>query len=179
MKKEQSLYDELISKNKYNVLRSFLEKNKNDILKALNDKVRYIHIYEVFIERTQLDIDYKYFCQFISEFKKKYIYNLTEAEYKKQMQAISQAGITTPEKKVEIEQPKILAAKISESEQPVQPKEQEKAETKKDVPADEKPSGKIPKWKEAGFNSINEYFKYLKSQPKSMELKEEFIWKPT
>ena len=167
MKKEQSLYDELISKNKYN------------ILKALNDKVRYIHIYEVFIERTQLDIDYKYFCQFISEFKKKYIYNLTEAEYKKQMQAISQAGITTPEKKVEIEQPKILAAKISESEQPVQPKEQEKAETKKDVPADEKPSGKIPKWKEAGFNSLNEYFKYLKSQPKSMELKEEFIWKPT
>ena len=179
MKKEQSLYDELISKNKYNILRSFLEKNKNDILKALNDKVRYIHIYEVFIERTQLDIDYKYLCQFISEFKKKYIYNLTEAEYKKQMQAISQAGITTPEKKVEIEQPKILAAKISESEQPVQPKEQEKAETKKDVPADEKPSGKIPKWKEAGFNSLNEYFKYLKSQPKSMELKEEFIWKPT
>ena len=45
MKKEQSLYDELISKNKYNILRSFLEKNKNDILKALNDKVRYIHIY--------------------------------------------------------------------------------------------------------------------------------------
>ena len=99
MNNEKSLYDELINKNKYNILRSFLEKNKNDILKALNDKVRYKDIYEVFVERTKLDIDYKYFCQFISDFKKKYIYNLSEAEYKKQMQAISQAGITTPEKK--------------------------------------------------------------------------------
>ena len=169
-KEEQSLYDELINKNKYNILRSFLEKNKNDILKALNDKVRYIHIYEVFIERTQLDIDYKYFCQFISEFKKKYIYNLSEAEYKKQMQAISQAGITTPEKKVEIEQPEILAAKISESEQPAQPKEPEKVETKKAVPADETPSGKIPKWKEAGFNSSYEYFNYMKSRPSSEKI---------
>ena len=98
-KEEKSLYDELISKNKYNILRSFLEKNKNDILKALNDKVRYIHIYEVFIERTQLDIDYKYFCKLLSDFKKKYIYNLSEAEYKKQMQAISQPATTTPGKK--------------------------------------------------------------------------------
>lgn len=131
MKKEQSLYDELISKNKYNILRSFLEKNKNDILKALNDKVRYIHIYEVFIERTQLDIDYKYFCQFISEFKKKYIYNLTEAEYKKQMQAISQAGITTPEKKVEIEQPKILAAKFRNQSNQYNQKSRKKQKLKK------------------------------------------------
>lgn len=185
-KEEQSLYDELISKNKYNILRSFLQKNKDDILRALNDKVRYKDIYEVFVKRTQLNIDYKYFCQFISEFKKKYIYNLSEAEYKKQMQAISQAGITTQEKKVEIEQPEILAAKISESEQrpqPAQPQEQEKEENKKDVPADANdanPRGKIPKWKEEGFNSLNEYFKYLKSQPKPMEIKETgFIWKPT
>ncbi len=179
-KEEQSLYDELISKNKYNILRSFLQKNKDDILKALNDKVRYKDIYEVFIKRTQLDIDYKYFCQFISDFKKKYIYNLSEAEYKKQMQAISQAATATPEKKEAIEQPKILAAKISESEQPAQPKEPEKIENKKDVPADANPSGKIPKWKEEGFNSLNEYFKYLKSQPKPMEIKETgFIWKPT
>ena len=179
-KEEQSLYDELISKNKYNILRSFLEKNKNDILKALNDKVRYIHIYEVFIERTQLDIDYKYFCQFISEFKKKYIYNLSEAEYKKQMQAISQPAITTPEKKEDIKQPEILAAKISESEQrpqPAQPKEQEKEENKKDVPADEKPSGKIPKWKEAGFNSREEYFNNLQNQQKNIpEEKKSFVY---
>ena len=96
------------------------------------------------------------------------------------MQAISQPATATPEKKVEIEQPEILAAKISEVEPPAQPKEPEKVETKKDVPADEKPSGKIPKWKEAGFNSLNEYFKYLKSQPKPMEIKETgFVWKPT
>ncbi len=170
MKDEPNLYNELINKNKYNILRSFLEKNKDDILKALNDKVRYKDIYEVFVERTKLDIDYKYFCQFISDFKKKYIYNLTEAEYKKQMQAISQAGITTPEKKGEIEQPEILAAKISESEQPAQPKEPEKVETKKYVPADEKPSGKIPKWKEAGFNSSYEYFNYMKSRPSSEKI---------
>ena len=60
-KEEQNLYDELISKNKYNILRSFLQKNKDDILKALNDKVRYKDIYEVFVKRTQLNIDYKYF----------------------------------------------------------------------------------------------------------------------
>lgn len=179
-KEEQNLYDELISKNKYNILRSFLQKNKDDILKALNDKVRYKDIYEVFVKRTQLNIDYKYFCQFISDFKKKYIYNLTEAEYKKQMQVISQAATATPEKKDEIKQPEILAAKISESEQPAQQKEPEKVEIKKDVQPDEKPSGKIPKWKEEGFNSLNEYFKYMKSQPKPMEIKETgFFWKPT
>ena len=81
--------------------------------------MRYIHIYEVFIERTQLDIDYKYFCRLLSDFKKKYIYNLSEAEYKKQMQAISQPATTTLEKKEDIKQP-------------------EKVETKKDIPADEK-----------------------------------------
>ena len=176
-KEEQSLYDELISKNKYNILRSFLEKNKNDILNALNDKVRYKDIYEVFVERTKLDIDYKYFCQFISDFKKKYIYNLSEAEYKKQMQAISQPATATPEKKVEIEQPEILAAKISEVEPPAQPKEPEKVETKKDVPADEKPSGKIPKWKEAGFNSREEYFNNLQNQQKNIpEEKKSFVY---
>ena len=176
-KEEQSLYDELISKNKYNILRSFLEKNKNDILNALNDKVRYKDIYEVFVERTKLDIDYKYFCQFISDFKKKYIYNLSEAEYKKQMQAISQPATATPEKKEEIKQPEILAAKISESEQPAQPKEPEKIEIKKSVPADEKPSGKIPKWKEAGFNSREEYFNNLQNQQKNIpEEKKSFVY---
>ena len=179
-KEEQSLYDELVSKHKYIILKNFLEKNKDDILKALNDKVEYKTIYNKFVEMTNLDVKYRWFCQILSEFKKKYIYNLSEAEYKKQMQAISQPATATPEKKEEIKQPEILAAKISESEQPAQPKEQEKEETKKDVPADANPSGKIPKWKEEGFNSLNEYFKYLKSQPKPMEIKETgFIWKPT
>ena len=179
-KKEYTLYDKLISRRRYNILRSFLEKNKNDILKALDNNVKYKDIYNEFIETTKIDVKYNWFCKVLSDFRIKYIYNLSEAEYKKQMQLISQPAITTPEKKDEIKQPEILAAKISESEQPAQPKEPEKVETKTDVPADEKPSGKIPKWKEEGFNSLNEYFKYLKSQPKPMEIKETgFIWKPT
>lgn len=182
-KEENTLYDKLINRNRYNILRDYLEKNKNDILRALENKVRYKDIYNEFIETSRLSIKYNWFCQILSDFKEKYIYNLSEAEYKKQMQAISQAGITTPEKKDEIKQPEILAAKISESEQrpqPAQPQEQEKEENKKDVPADANPSGKIPKWKEEGFNSLNEYFKYLKSQPKPMEIKETgFVWKPT
>lgn len=52
--------------------------------------------------------------------------------------------------------------------QPAQPKEPEKVETKKDVPADEKPSGKIPKWKQEGFSSRKEYFDYLQKQPKNI-----------
>ena len=179
-KEEQSLYDKLINRRRYNILRSFLEKNKNDILKALDNNVKYKDIYNEFIESSKIDVKYNWFCKILSDFRIKYIYNLSEAEYKKQMQAISQPATATPEKKEEIKQPEILAAKISESEQPAQPKEQEKEETKKDVPADANPSGKIPKWKEEGFNSLNEYFKYLKSQPKPMEIKETgFIWKPT
>lgn len=169
-KEENTLYDKLINRNRYNILRDYLEKNKNDILRALENKVRYKDIYNEFIETSRLGIKYNWFCQILSDFKEKYIYNLSEAEYKKQMQAISQAGINTPEKKVEIEQTKILAAKISESEQPAQPKEQEKEETKKDVPADANPSGKIPKWKEAGFNSSYEYFNYMKSRPSSEKI---------
>lgn len=179
-KEEQSLYDKIIHQHRYSIVRTFLEENKNDILKALNNKARYKDIYNVVKETINIDIKYEWFCQILSDFKQKHIYNLSESEYKKQMQAISQPGITTPEKKDEIKQAEILAAKISESEQPAQPKEQEKEENKKDVPADANPSGKIPKWKEAGFNSLNEYFKYLKSQPKPMEIKETgFVWKPT
>ena len=181
MKKEENkLIDDILENSKYAFLKSYLEKNKKDILEALNLKVSYKSIFETIKKKTDLNIKYCNFVNILSDFKKKYIYNLTEAEYKKQMQAISQAGITTPEKKDEIKQAEILAAKISESKQPAQPKEQEKDEFKKDVPADEKPSGKIPKWKQEGFNSLNEYFKYLKSQPKPMEIKETgFIWKPT
>ncbi len=176
-KEENTLYDKLINRNRYNILRDYLEKNKNDILRALENKVRYKDIYNEFIETSRLSIKYNWFCQILSDFKEKYIYNLSEAEYKKQMQAISQAGITTPEKKDEIKQPEILAAKISESEQPAQPKEPEKVETKKDVPADEKPSGKIPKWKEEGFNSRQEFYDYLRSQPKNItEEKKGFVY---
>lgn len=176
-KDNESLYDELVSKHKYIILKNFLEKNKEDILKALNDKVEYKTIYNKFVEITSLDVKYRWFCHILSKFKEKYIYNLTEEEYKKQMQAISQPAIITPEKKEEIKQPEILAAKISESEQPAQPKEPEKVEIKKDVPADEKPSSKIPKWKQEGFNSLNEYFDYLQKQPKSIpEEKKGFVY---
>ena len=93
------------------------------------------------------------------------------------MQAISQPATATPEKKEEIEQPKILAAKISEVERLARPKEPEKVENKKDVPADEKPSGKIPKWKEAGFNSREEYFNRLQNQQKNIpEEKKSFVY---
>ena len=178
MKKEENkLIDDILENSKYAFLKSYLEKNKKDILEALNLKVSYKSIFETIKKKTGLNIKYCNFVNILSDFKKKYIYNLSEAEYKKQMQAISQAGITTQEKKVEIEQPEILAAKISESEQPAQPKEQEKVETKKDVPADEKPSGKIPKWKEEGFNSRQEYFDYLQKQPKSIsEEKKGFVY---
>ncbi len=183
-KEEQTLYNELVNKNKYNILRNFLDKNKSDILKALNNKVRYKDIYEVFIERTKLDIDYKYFYQFISDFKKKYIYNLSETEYKEQIKAITQ------EKQVEKEQPKILATKISESEQSAQPKEQEKIESNTSPACDEKPSSEnkdnlvnMPIWKQKGFKSKIEYFNYLQSKPseeKTTEIKKEtFTWKAT
>ena len=179
MKDEKTLTEILLENNKYMFLKNYLELNKNEILNILDLKFSYKSIFEAIKKKTDLNIEYRHFCRILSDFKTKYIYNLTEAEYKKQMQAISQAGITTPEKKEEIEQTKILAAKILKSEQPSPAKEPEKLETKKDIPADEKPSGKIPQWKQEGFSSLNEYFKYLKSQPKSMELKEEFIWKPT
>ena len=184
MKKEEKTFTEiLLENNKYLFLKEYLELNKNEILKALNLKASNKAIFEAIKIKTDINIEYRQFLNILSDFKKKYIYNLSEAEYKKQMQAISQPATATPEKKVEIEQPENLAAKISESEQrpqPAQPQEQEKEENKKDVPADANPSGKIPKWKEEGFNSLNEYFKYLKSQPKPMEIKETgFIWKPT
>lgn len=171
MKKEENkLIDDILENSKYAFLKSYLEKNKKDILEALNLKVSYKSIFETIKKKTGLNIKYCNFVNILSDFKKKYIYNLSESEYKKQMQAISQPATATPEKKVEIEQPEILAAKISESEQPAQPKEQEKEENKKDVPADANPSGKIPKWKEAGFNSSYEYFNYMKSRPSSEKI---------
>lgn len=177
MKDEKTLTEILLENNKYMFLKNYLELNKNEILNILDLKFSYKSIFEAIKKKTDLNIEYRHFCRILSDFKKKYIYNLTEAEYKTQMQAISQPATATPEKKDEIKQAEILAAKISESEQPAQPKEQEKVETKKDVPADEKPSGKIPKWKEAGFNSRQEYFDYLQKQPKSIsEEKKGFVY---
>ena len=170
MKDEKTLTEILLENNKYMFLKNYLELNKNEILNILDLKFSYKSIFEAIKKKTDLNIEYRHFCRILSDFKTKYIYNLSSSEYKKQMQAISQPAITTPEKKGEIKQPEILAAKISESEQPAQPKEPEKVETKKDVPADEKPSGKIPKWKEAGFNSSYEYFNYMKSRPSSEKI---------
>ena len=96
MKKEINIYDKIIHQRRYNIVRKFLEENKNDILRALNNKARYIDVYNVTRELTNTDINYNWFCQILSEFKQKYIYNLSEAEYNEQMQAISQAGNATP-----------------------------------------------------------------------------------
>lgn len=178
MKKDDKTFtDILLENNRYLFLKEYLELNKNEILKALSLKASNKAIFETVKIQTGLNIKYCNFVIILSKFKEKYIYNLSEAEYKKQMQAISQAGITTQEKKVEIEQPEILAAKISEVERPAQPKEPEKVETKKDVPGDANPSGKIPKWKEAGFNSREEYFNNLQNQQKNIpEEKKSFVY---
>ena len=46
MKKEiNNLYDDLVSKNRYSFLRIFLDANKDDILKAIKNKVFYKNIY--------------------------------------------------------------------------------------------------------------------------------------
>lgn len=147
MKEEKTLTDIILEDNKYIFIKNYLEHNKNEILNILDLNVSYRSIFEALKKKTKLNIEYRHFCRLLSDFKKKYIYNLSVDEYKKQMQAISQPAIATPEKKE---------------------KEPEKIETKKDVPADEKPSGKIPKWKQEGFSSRKEYFDYLQKQPKNI-----------
>lgn len=69
-------------------------------MEALNLKVSYKSIYEAVKKKTNLNIEYRHFCRILSKFKEKYIYNLSEAEYKKQMQVISQAGNATLEKNI-------------------------------------------------------------------------------
>lgn len=118
MKKEiNNLYDDLVSKNRYSFLRIFLDANKDDILKAIKNKVFYKNIYNTFKEISDIDISYRRFCQILSEFKMKYIYN-------------TELKDITPKEKKEIlitEQPKSLAAEIPKHEQPAQ--EQEKKES--------------------------------------------------
>ncbi len=120
MKKDDKTFtDILLENNRYLFLKKYLELNKNEILKALSLKASNKAIFETVKIQTGLNIKYCNFVIILSKFKEKYIYNLTEAEYKKQLQAISQPATTTLEKKEEIKQP-------------------EKVETKKDIPADEK-----------------------------------------
>lgn len=111
---DSDLFRKVISKNKYVILRNFLENNKQDILKLLHSKARYKDIFETFKEISNINIDYVRFCQILSEFKTKYIYN-------------QELKDITPKEKKEIlitEQPKSLAAEIPKHEQPAQ--EQEK-----------------------------------------------------
>ena len=125
MKKEiNNLYNDLVSKNKYSLLRFFLETNKDDILKAIKNKVSYKNIYNTFKEISNINISYRRFCQILSEFKIKYIYN-------------QELKDITPKEKKEIlitEQPKILAAEIPKHEQPAQ----EQEEIKKNILVDGK-----------------------------------------
>ena len=73
--KIDDLYDRLIQKNKYVLLRNFLENNKNQIIKSLRYKVSHKNIYTEFKNISNLDINYKWFCKILSEFKIKYIYS--------------------------------------------------------------------------------------------------------
>ncbi len=181
MKKDDKTFtDILLENNRYLFLKEYLELNKNEILKALSLKASNKAIFETVKIQTGLNIKYCNFVIILSKFKEKYIYNLSEAEYKEQMKAISQAATATPEKKSEIKQPEILAAKISESEQPAQPKEPEKVETKKYVPADEKPSGMS---KEEKLLKIQQHKQRLLSRTdKNIDIQknqEKFIWNAT
>ncbi len=100
MKKDDKTFtDILLENNRYLFLKEYLELNKNEILKALSLKASNKAIFETVKIQTGLNIKYCNFVIILSKFKEKYIYNLSEAEYKKQMQAISQPATTTPEKK--------------------------------------------------------------------------------
>lgn len=88
IEEENRLIDDILENSKYAFLKSYLEKNKDDILEALNLKVSYKSIFEAIKKKTDLNIKYCNFVNILSEFKKKYIYNLSEAEYNEQMQAM-------------------------------------------------------------------------------------------
>lgn len=96
------LFNKVINKRKYVILRNFLENNKEDILKLLQSKAKYKDIFETFKEISNIDIDYVRFCQILSEFKIKYIYSQKFKDI-------------TPKEIILTEQPKILAAEISET----------------------------------------------------------------
>lgn len=170
MKKEiNNLYNDLVSKNKYSLLRFFLETNKDDILKAIKNKVSYKNIYNTFKEISNINISYRRFCQILSEFKTKYIYN-QELKY------------ITPKEIVITEQPKISAAKISESEPPAQAKKTEKIETKKYVPADETPNNKTNSEEPQKLSRKERLLAIKNSEDKIIDVQkdqEKFIWTPS
>lgn len=173
MKKEiNNLYNDLVSKNKYSLLRFFLETNKDDILKAIKNKVSYKNIYNTFKEISNINISYRRFCQILSEFKIKYIYN-------------QELKDITPKEKKEIvitEQPKISAAKISEVEQKARAKETEKIETKKDVPADETPNNNTNSEEPKKLSRKERLLAIKNSEDKIIDVQkdqEKFVWTPS
>lgn len=65
----KDFFEILLQKNKYYFLRVFLDNNKNDILKALDNKVAMKNIYNSFKEIYNINIKYRRFCQILLEFK--------------------------------------------------------------------------------------------------------------
>ncbi len=57
--KIDDLYDRLIQKNKYVLLRNFLENNKNQIIKSLRDKVSHKNIYTEFKNISKISFENK------------------------------------------------------------------------------------------------------------------------
>ena len=108
----------------------------------------------------------------ISEFKIKYIYS-------------QELKDITPKEKIEtsdIEQPKILAAKISEVEPPAQAKKTEKIETKKYVPADETPSNNTNSEEPQKLSRKERLLAIKNSEDKIIDVQkdqEKFIWTPS
>ncbi len=167
--KIDDLYDRLIQKNKYVLLRNFLENNKNQIIKSLRDKVSHKNIYTEFKNISNLDINYKWFCKILSEFKMKYIYN-------------QELKDITPKEKLITEQPKISAAKISEVEPPAQAKKTEKIETKKYVPTDETPSNNTNSEEPQKLSRKERLLAIKNSEDKIIDVQkdqEKFIWTPS
>lgn len=168
MKKEiNNLYNDLVSKNKYSLLRFFLETNKDDILKAIKNKVSYKNIYNTFKEISNINISYRRFCQILSEFKIKYIYN-------------QELKDITPKEKKEIlitEQPKSLAAEIPKHEQPAQEQEKIKKDILVDGKANNSSNSEKPK------KSRKERLLAIKnSEEKIIDVQknqEKFIWTPS
>lgn len=69
MKMNKDFFEILLQKNKYYFLRVFLDNNKNEILKALNNKISMKTIYKSFKEIYNINIKYRRFCQILLEFK--------------------------------------------------------------------------------------------------------------
>ena len=169
MKKEiNNLYNDLVSKNKYSLLRFFLETNKDDILKAIKNKVSYKNIYNTFKEISNINISYRRFCQILSEFKIKYIYN-------------QELKDITPKEKKEIlitEQPKILAAEIPKHEQPAQ----EQEEIKKDILVDGKANNSSNSEEPKKLSRKERLLAIKNSEEKIIDVQknqEKFIWTPS